>query len=399
MPSVDGLLYAAIHSQHLTTPLTSSTFQYRKQTIAYPSGPICFRRTPQTSARPEHHFDERKAMTILDALPPRPCREDWILCVPSGWETYISLEFHELHQGLEARGWTRLVIGEVEDTTIVAAIRNASVVLLWEAYEFIERNTELLTMDAASDARSATRRIVFCDDVHYFTAHRRQQRLRAFCWADRIMATYPDKLIEWYPEIATKPIHWTPHAASSYFQRAAAPSSDRVLLSGSRSWPYPFRQFCREKLPESVCTAVDHPGYPGYPGDQANAMKADSAAMQQRGQERYAALLSAHPAMLVCGSIFGYLVAKVFEGMAAGCLVIAERASLGKRLSLLGFSEGEHYVGTDLLHVIEDVTRVREAYLGGAPDWRRMVDLAANKVYDLHTTAVRAAQIHLICTE
>jgi translation initiation factor 2B subunit (eIF-2B alpha/beta/delta family) len=144
---------------------------------------------------------------------------------------------------------------------------------------------------------------------------------------------------------------------------------------------------------------VDHPGYPGYPGDRANTHQADSAAMQRLGRERYATLLSSHPAMLVCGSIFAYLVAKVFEGMAAGCLVIAERASLGERLSALGFIEGEHYVGTDLLHVIEDVARVRDQCLRDDPMVRRMVGTAARKISEQHSTAIRATQIHHICTQ
>jgi hypothetical protein len=54
-------------------------------------------------------------------------------------------------------------------------------------------------------------------------------------------------------------------------------------------------------------------------------MSADSSALLRVGRERYAELLHAYPAMLICGSIFGYLVAKVFEGMAAGCLTICER--------------------------------------------------------------------------
>lgn len=336
-------------------------------------------------------------MEILQSLMRESGTGELVLCVPSGWETYISLEFHEIHQGLVAQGWTRLVIGEVDDAVILKAIRQARVALLWEVYELFERNTDSLGTNAHT---GPNRKVVFCDDVHYFTPHRQQQRLRAFCWADLILATYPDKLSQWFPEIAGKPIHWTPHAAASYFKpNPTAPSSDRVLLSGSRTWPYPFRQFCQAKLPDSVCEVVDHPGYPGYPGDRANTMQADSGAMRRLGRERYAALLGDHPAMLVCGSIFGYLVAKVFEAMAAGCLVIAERGSLGDRLFALGFIEGEHYVGTDLLHVIEDATRVRDNFLCGDPAGPRIVSNATHKVADQHTTAARALQIHRICTE
>ncbi|HWZ47185.1 MAG TPA: hypothetical protein VNX00_03080, partial [Herbaspirillum sp.] len=46
----------------------------------------------------------------------------FLLCVPIGWETYISREFYEIQEGLVAHGWTKLVIGEMEDAAIVAAI-------------------------------------------------------------------------------------------------------------------------------------------------------------------------------------------------------------------------------------------------------------------------------------
>ncbi|CAB5697123.1 hypothetical protein [Enterococcus gallinarum] len=320
----------------------------------------------------------------------------FLLCVPTGWDAYISLEFYELQQGLVGCGWTKLVIDEVEDAVIIAAISRARVVLLWEAYELLERNAAIL----CDNPRAAkVKRVIFCDDVHFFTQHRREQRLRAFEWADLILATYPDKLQEWFPEVEQHKIRWTPHSAASYFNTDVfAPSSDRILLSGSRTWPYPFRQFCQAKLPESVCHVVDHPGYPGYPGDRMNNMRADTSALMHLGGKHYADLLRSHPAMIVCGSIFGYLVAKVFEGMAAGCLTICERASLGRRLTALGFIEGVHYIGTDFQTAISDSIAIRDALLGGD---QRITDIitAAHIRSAEHTTAARAVQIHHVCME
>lgn len=321
---------------------------------------------------------------------------DLILCVPTGWEKYISLEFHELQESLVALGWRKLVIGEISDTAIIAAIQQARTVLLWEAYELLERNADVLCDGSSRRPRST--RVLFCDDVHHFTSLRRQQRKRAFDWADTILATYPDKLHQWYPEVDQQKIKWTPHSAASYFQPRFSPSSDRILLSGSRTWPYPFRQFCQAKLPSTICEVVEHPGYPGYPGDKANNMKMNSAAMEKLGGAQYAALLCRYPAMLVCGSIFNYLVAKVFEGMASGCLVICERASLGERLSALGFIEGEHYIGTDLLTVIEDATAFHASISRNTSLWTSITTNAFQKVSEQHTTAVRANQIHQICT-
>jgi len=241
-------------------------------------------------------------------------------------------------------------------------------------------------------------------NVHYFTPARRGQRKRAFEWADLILATYPDKLVEWFPEVPHSKIAWSPHAAASYFFQTdarplAARESDRVLLSGSRSWPYPFRQFCKVKIPDSICAVIDHPGYPGYPGDRANSSRADAAALMRVGREQYSKLLYDHPASLVCGSIFNYLVAKVFESMAAGCIALCERASLAHRLSALGFIEGEHFIGTSLQTVIDDCADLHKACARGDQRLEKIAADASRKVALDHSTEVRAKKIHQMCVE
>jgi hypothetical protein len=317
-----------------------------------------------------------------------------LLCVPKGWENYISCEFQEIHLHLQNLGWKKLIIDEESDDLILEAIRGADIVLLWEAYELIERHEELFF----GQADHQQRRVFFCDDPHFFSSYRRHQRLRAFTWADAILATYPEKIKQWYPEIAHEKIHWTPHSVASYFYPEFSPTDDRVLLSGAKTWPYPFRQFCQLKLIKEVCDNIDHPGYPGYPGDKHNRQAANAEKMQQIGREKYGDLLRRYPAMLVCGSIFHYLVSKVFEGMASGCLVICERESLAPQLSALGFIAGEHYIGTDIFHVQEDVQQVRNIFLTNPEQWRITVEKAATKVQEEHTTLVRSHQIHSLST-
>jgi hypothetical protein len=60
-----------------------------------------------------------------------------VLCVPAGWDTYLSREFHEIHQNLAALEWNVMVVGEVEDDCVLESMRRARVVLLWECYEFL----------------------------------------------------------------------------------------------------------------------------------------------------------------------------------------------------------------------------------------------------------------------
>lgn len=97
-----------------------------------------------------------------------PATGDLVLCVPPGWNTYISREFHEIHQHLVALGWKLIVADAIDDDELLASVRRARVALLWECYELLERRT------ASFDALPKTvRRIVYCDDVHCFSAHRR----------------------------------------------------------------------------------------------------------------------------------------------------------------------------------------------------------------------------------
>ena len=317
---------------------------------------------------------------------------DLVLCVPAGWDAYISREFHEIHQRLAALGWTVMVVGEADDRHILKRARSARVLLLWECYEILERYEQCF-----AELPRHVKRIVFCDDVHYFTAHRRAQRQRAFHWADVILATYPERVADWFAEERSKG-RWIPHCAASYFTPIFAPASDRILLSGARTWPYPFRQFCAEKLSD-VCEVVDHPGYPGYPGDKNNRMKVNGNTFAEVGAERYASVLRRYPAMLVCGSIFNYLVAKVFEGMAAGCLILADRPSLSARLSALGFQEGEHYLGTDIFHVVEDAAAVQRMYHEDTLRWSMITANAARRTAAHHTTFIRAEEIHVLCSD
>ncbi|WP_146166186.1 hypothetical protein [Trinickia symbiotica] len=157
-----------------------------------------------------------------EAAPP----DAFVLCTPKGWDSYISREFHEIHQNLASLGWTMMVVDETDDERLRDVIRRARLVLLWECYEILER-----LADSFATLPKHIRRVVFCDDVHYFNEHRRAQRLRAFHWADLILATYPNKLTEWFPDVK-KRIKWTPHSAASAFSPVFAPVFDRVLLSG-----------------------------------------------------------------------------------------------------------------------------------------------------------------------
>jgi glycosyltransferase involved in cell wall biosynthesis len=320
------------------------------------------------------------------------------LCVPRGWDSYISCEFNEIHEQLSKLGWNRIIIDDYTDEEILKKIRISTSIILWEAYEFIERNEGKLKFISEVE-NPLSKKFFFCDDVHYYSEHRKNQRLRGFHWSNKILSTYPRKLKEWYSEVDPTKIIWTPHSAASFFKPSFQPKDIRVLLSGSRGWAYPFRQFCHEKLPLTLCQTVDHPGYPGYPGDLSNKSRVDLEKIKLFGRTEYVNVLRKYPAMVCCGSVFDYLVAKVFEAMASGCLVICEKKSLATDLAKLGFLEGIHYIGTDYFNLIQDVESALHRFTNDRNAWQRIVDNAHDKIQNEHTTAIRASEIHKICTE
>jgi hypothetical protein len=96
---------------------------------------------------------------------------DFVLCVPKGWDAYISREFHEIHRGLVDLGWSLYVVEETDDKQLIDILHRARCVLLWVCYEMLERHWQSLCA-----LPEEVTRVVFCDDVHYFTAHRQAQR-------------------------------------------------------------------------------------------------------------------------------------------------------------------------------------------------------------------------------
>ncbi|MCY0389018.1 glycosyltransferase [Robbsia sp. Bb-Pol-6] len=315
-----------------------------------------------------------------------------ILCVPQGWENYISCEFHEIHVKLESLNWEKIVVTGENDFEVFGKIAHAEVVIFWELYEFVERNEKHLLEDYKS-TKNSCKKIFFCDDVHYFTTHRQKQRTRAFLWADIIFATYPDRIRNWYPSVPTEKIVWMPHSAAGIFYPGNVYRLDKILLSGSRSWPYPFRQFCHERIPSDICDKISHPGYPGYPGDMSNKSESNSQKMKEVGRKAYGDLLRKYPSMIVCGSIFHYLVAKVFEGMASGCLVVCESASLQDDLSKLGFIDGKHYIGTSHFSVLNDVEKIKRNFFEKNFIYQEICNRALTMVMENHTTKRRAEQM------
>lgn len=215
-----------------------------------------------------------------------------VLCAPAGYDAYISKEFDEVQRNLVRLGWKYAPIDEENGKRTLQQLEGASAILFFEAYDFIQKHRGDLL---ANEQIQKTKKFFFCNDIHYHTATFKEKRLTSFLFADIIFATYPAQLLDFFPEITRDKVKWTPHSASSYFTPSFEPTATTILLSGSRTWPYPFRQFCASMLSKDICTIVDHPGYPGYPGNKNISNKADHPLMQAHGQEKYGPLLSTIP--------------------------------------------------------------------------------------------------------
>lgn len=304
-----------------------------------------------------------------------------LLYVPHARHAYTSCEYEQLHLALERAGWQLVCGGGMTE-----AMADADILLLWRAYDAPFADPALGRRD-----RSGHRplRCFYCDDIHYFDRNARARLLAAFEWADLILAAHPQALLRWFPELAPDKVSWLPHSAAPCFEPLYRPQDACLLLSAGNGWRYPFRQFCQVMLPPALCAPLDMADDEALPSLDAPAVR--------RARESRSQLMHRFPAMLTCGSVFGYLPAAVFEAMAAGCLVVAERQSLAPTLARLGFVDGEHFIGTDLMHVCDDARTVLELFQHRGEQWRAMVERAAEQVLTRHTCAERAQQLHRTC--
>jgi hypothetical protein len=254
-------------------------------------------------------------------------------------------------------------------------------ILFWEGYNF-------LAAHAHEIARMECRKYIFADDLHWWDAGMRRERLVGFGLCETVLSTYAYVWDNFYPEFCrTKKLVWVPHSASPDFMLDYNQSPENsILLSGAINLSYPLRSELK-LLHERRLYPIAHLDHPGY----LRSYDHDESAEVGRG---YAENINRHRAGFTDSLVYKYVVAKYFEIPATGALLLADDA-VRRPLGALGFTANEHYLPVSKENLEERVRYVLDESNHKELDAirRRGQELIRAK----HKTSDRARQIDETC--
>jgi Glycosyl transferases group 1 len=202
-----------------------------------------------------------------------------------------------------------------------------SLILFWEGESFV-------CSLAREIDRLPCRKWFFVDDLHH--RDRWEARRKASLLCDTVLATYADRLPEFFPDLErSRRIVWLPHSASPDFQlKANVHPANRLLLSGAIGPAYPMRMRLRGLLADGFdgILRLQHPGY---------HCEYDYEIDPSVGPQFSRKIWECRAAFTDC-LVHRYAIAKHFEIPATGALLVAD-AAIQESLEKLGFLPGVHY--------------------------------------------------------
>jgi hypothetical protein len=189
-----------------------------------------------------------------------------------------------------------------------------SLMLFWEHEDFVcSRAREIEHLPC--------RKWFFVDDLHH--PDRREARRKASLLCDTILATYADRLPEFFPEVGRScRVAWLPHSASPDFVLTANQHpGNLLLLSGAIASVYPMRMRLRALL-AGGCDGILRLPHPGY------HCECDYEIDPCVGPRFSKKIWECRAAFTDC-LVHRYAVAKHFEIPATGALLVADTTIAG----------------------------------------------------------------------
>lgn len=303
---------------------------------------------------------------------------------------YISREFHYVMTDLmNDYDWRQIdalqllnAPGNIKDKLLNTFGELPEVILFWEGYELLPaRFSDIYRLDC--------HKLIFADDLHWWSEQMRLRKLVSFGLCETILSPYAYLWPKFYPELAgAKRVVWIPHSASPDFLVAYNQSPENsLLLSGAVSQHYPLRQQVKELHAQQAYSIIYH-GHPGY-----------HCGYDHKGDENvgrgYAEKINRYRAGFTDSLIYGYVVAKYFEIPATGALLLADDAVSGP-LKKLGFIENEHYLPVSKENLEERVQYVLDEANHEELDVIRRA--GQELVQSSHKTSDRARSINEVCS-
>jgi hypothetical protein len=255
-------------------------------------------------------------------------------------------------------------------------------ILFLEGYELLSaREKEINELDC--------HKCILCDDLHCWSLWMRREKIRAFSMCDTILSTYGYIFDHFYPELSnTKDIAWIPHSASPDFLLDYNGNPENaIFLSGAVSDHYPLRQQMKDLFTNGANRIVyhQHPGYHCHYNYENNANIGRA----------YAERINSYRGAFTDSSKYEYVVAKYFEILATGSLLVADSA-VSSPLKELGLIEDVHYVPVSIEDLKDKIEYVLNENNHESLDEIRKK--GQEEVWGKHKTSDRARLINNICT-
>jgi Glycosyl transferases group 1 len=291
-----------------------------------------------------------------------------------GWQFFI--------EPTEAKTWD-----DVESGLNSAFGRLPDVILVFIDEHTGSRLAKALAALPDADSRPRPRLVFVADDLQYYSDDHRERKAAIYKHFDVVASTYAYAMKSFYPEFRPKRLVWHPHSATYLFALPFNANPQRkVLLSGETNprW-YTLRNMIKRKYIETVDPRFVYLKHPGYEGDfDAN----------QRGVGMdYGRTLNQHLVCMTCSSVYNYVVAKMFEIPATGCLLMVDDAAT-PHLAKLGFIKDRHYVAFNRTNVEAVVSHLLSPEAAAKVDSIRL--RAMRMVRARHMVTMRAHKLHEI---
>ena len=304
--------------------------------------------------------------------------------------TYVSREFYHVMTDLITHfNWRHVetqkllnASGPMRERILNHCHELPETIVFWEAYHLLDPNAREFYM-------LPCRKVIWIDDLHWWSPRMRTGKAVAFALCDMVISTVGYLWNKLYPEFAgTKKVVWVPHSASpDFIVPYNGNAENAIFVSGAAGNYYPLRNQVRALGLKKTYSIVnqDHPGYDnGFDYDRNQAVGS-----------AYARRINRYRAAFTDSTIHKYVLAKYFEIPATGALLVADDAVSGP-LRQLGFIENQHYVPVSESNLEEKIAFVLDERNHDQLDQIRK--RGQELVWERHKSIDRARQIDAACT-
>ena len=222
---------------------------------------------------------------------------------------------------------------------------------------------------------------IIIDDLHH-QGLLKQNKLIGLSKVSRIISTYGYTFNKYYPKIC--PVYWFPHAGTFDLGFNDNPVN-KIIISGRLNKDiYPFRQYIVNLSNKNIF--LQRLGV-----NCRYEIKTDSHNLIYG--ERYIRILNNYLACFTCDASASrpYIVAKHFEILLSGSLLLAGNPNTKPYFEKLGFIDGVHYISATMTNIMEKIEFIKN------PLNREIIDKIRMNGYELakqkHTYLQRANYI------